>query len=63
MLGMIKKALRLAAAKEGVTAVEYGLIAGGIAVAIVGAVVAFGSPVTGIFARSGDQLKTVPTAH
>jgi pilus assembly protein Flp/PilA len=63
MMSMIKlAALRLAYDRKGVTAIEYGLIAGAIAVAIIGAVVAIGSDITNMFDTAGAQLKTVSGA-
>jgi pilus assembly protein Flp/PilA len=45
--------------RKGVTAIEYGLIAGAIAVAIIGAVVLLGSDINGLFTRAGTALGTV----
>ena len=42
--------------EEGATAVEYGLIIGLIAVVIIGAVVALGSVLNGIFTNVGTNL-------
>jgi pilus assembly protein Flp/PilA len=55
-------AVRLAFDRKGVTAIEYGLIAGAIAVAIIGAVVLIGTDITNMFQAAGDQLKTVSGA-
>lgn len=47
--------------EEGVTAIEYGLIAALIAVVIIGAVTAVGGGLDGIFQYIADQL-SVPAA-
>jgi pilus assembly protein Flp/PilA len=54
--------IRLAFDRKGVTAIEYGLIAGAIAVAIIGAVVLIGTDITNMFQAAGDELKTVSGA-
>ncbi len=41
---------------SGATAIEYGLIAAGIAVAIVGAVNALGTSLSGLFNNVSNQL-------
>jgi pilus assembly protein Flp/PilA len=51
--------IRLAYDRKGVTAIEYGLIAGAIAVAIIGAVVLIGTDISNMFTAAGNQLKTV----
>ena len=43
---------------SGATAIEYGLIAAGIAVAIIAAVFALGEDITGFFTSVSDELKT-----
>jgi len=43
---------------SGATAIEYGLIAAGIAVAIIAAVFALGDDITGFFTDVSTQLKT-----
>ena len=48
--------LRLAADQKGVTAVEYGLIAGLIAVAIIVAVTAVGTDLSTLFTTVGNKL-------
>lgn len=53
--------LRFVKDEEGATAIEYGLIAGLIAVAIIVAVTAIGTDLQGIFQYIADQL-TVPAA-
>ena len=48
---------------SGVTAVEYGLIAGAIAVAIIATVITLGGDVKNLFAAAGSALRsTVPSA-
>jgi pilus assembly protein Flp/PilA len=51
--------LRLLADPKGVTAIEYGLIAGAIAVTIIGAVVLVGSDINNLFTTTGSKLATV----
>lgn len=41
---------------EGATAIEYGLIAGGISLAIVAAVFAFGDDLQGVFTKIGTAM-------
>ena len=41
---------------SGVTAIEYGLIAGAIAVAIIGTVIALGGDIENLFAATGSAL-------
>jgi pilus assembly protein Flp/PilA len=43
---------------EGVTAIEYGLIAGAIAVAIIGTVVALGTDIKNMFTAVGNALNS-----
>jgi pilus assembly protein Flp/PilA len=58
---MIRAALRLFADRRGVTAIEYGLIAGGIAMAILGSVITVGSELNTFFFVAVDAaLLTVP---
>ena len=60
MLANTKQSIRrLLADRKGVTAIEYGLIAGAIAVTIIGAVVLLGSDINGLFTRAGAALGTV----
>jgi pilus assembly protein Flp/PilA len=47
--------------ESGATAIEYGLIAAGISVAIIATVNAIGSQLTGVFGYINTQLKTSPT--
>ncbi len=42
--------------EEGVTAIEYGLIAAGISLAIVGIVAVFGADLVGLFETMSDAL-------
>ncbi|OFW90373.1 MAG: hypothetical protein A3B66_06885 [Alphaproteobacteria bacterium RIFCSPHIGHO2_02_FULL_46_13] len=48
--------------EDGATAIEYGLIAAGIALAISGAVVIFGEQLTGLFTDMGTKLESVKPA-
>ncbi|MBI3707192.1 MAG: Flp family type IVb pilin [Proteobacteria bacterium] len=50
---------RLRGDKQGVTAIEYGLIAGAIAIAIIAAVIAVGGDIKGLFEKTSTSLKTV----
>ncbi len=43
--------------EEGATAIEYGLIAGGISLAIVAAVFAFGEDLSAVFNTIGDKME------
>ena len=45
--------------RSGVTAIEYGLIAGAIAVAIIGTVIALGGNIKNLFAATGNALTSV----
>ena len=51
------KAKALFEDKSGATAIEYGLIAAGIAIAIVAAVFALGEDITKFFTGVSDELK------
>jgi len=46
---------------DGATAIEYGLIAAGIALAIVAAVFAFGSDLNAVFGTLGTTMNSVAT--
>ena len=46
--------------KRGATAIEYGLLAGLIAVAIIVAVTTVGTELNGLFVAVGDQLWAIP---
>jgi pilus assembly protein Flp/PilA len=50
---------RLHGDNTGVTAIEYGLIAGAIAIAIIAAVIAVGGDVKGLFNTTDTQLKSL----
>ncbi len=54
---MSKLALRFLADQSGATAIEYGLIAGLIAVVIIGAVTAVGTKVSAQFNSVGNALQ------
>jgi pilus assembly protein Flp/PilA len=47
--------------RDGATAIEYGLIAGGISLAIVAAVFAFGSDLKTVFNSLGSSMQSVAT--
>ncbi|HZT50780.1 MAG TPA: Flp family type IVb pilin [Stellaceae bacterium] len=47
---------RLRRAESGVTAIEYGLIAGAIAVAIIATIIALGGDIKNLFATTGNAL-------
>lgn len=47
---------RLGRDTSGVTAIEYGLIAGAIAVAIIATVIALGGDIKNLFATTGNAL-------
>jgi pilus assembly protein Flp/PilA len=49
MIKLISKVQAYIQSKEGATAIEYGLIAGGISLAIVAAVFAFGDDLGSVF--------------
>jgi pilus assembly protein Flp/PilA len=49
---------KLSSAKEGATAIEYGLIAAGIAVAIIAAVFALGDEIKNFFTGVQTQLNS-----
>lgn len=46
--------------EDGATAIEYGLIAAGIALAIAAAVVAFGDQLAALFGNMSDTLENAP---
>ena len=50
---------RLLVDKAGVTAIEYGLIAGAIAVAIIAGVMTIGGDIKALFTNTGNALNTV----
>lgn len=49
--------------EEGATAIEYGLIAGLIAVVIIGTVTALGGKIDGVFKEIGDALPDSGSAN
>jgi pilus assembly protein Flp/PilA len=49
---------RLRGDTSGVTAIEYGLIAGAIAVAIIATVIALGGDIKNLFATTGSALNS-----
>jgi pilus assembly protein Flp/PilA len=55
---MIKIVLKYLRDDSGATAIEYGLIAVGIAVAIIGAVNSVGSGLSGVFTTISGKLTT-----
>ena len=48
--------------QEGVTAIEYGLIAGAIAVAIIATVLALGGDISNLFGTTGNALSNVASS-
>jgi pilus assembly protein Flp/PilA len=50
---------RLGGDVSGVTAIEYGLIAGAIAVAIIATVIALGGDISNLFGKTGSALSSV----
>jgi pilus assembly protein Flp/PilA len=63
MLANTKQSIRrLLGDRKGVTAIEYGLIAGAIAVAIIASVLALGSDINNLFARTASAIGTVAPA-
>jgi len=57
MLKLIALVQSYAKKEDGATAIEYGLIAAGIALAIAAAVVAFGDQLTALFEDMGTTLE------
>lgn len=57
----MKTIIRLMHCRRGATAIEYGLIAGGIAVAIAAVVFTIGGDANTIFTSISTKLKTAPT--
>ncbi|MBI3710341.1 MAG: Flp family type IVb pilin [Proteobacteria bacterium] len=55
----VQRLKQLRGDKSGVTAIEYGLIAGAIAVAIIAAVIAVGGDVKGMFDKTHTSLSTM----
>ena len=58
---LIAKVQSFLASDDGATAIEYGLIAAGIALAIVAAVFAFGSDLSNLFTTIGGTMNSVAT--
>lgn len=56
----MKRLLKFFKEEDGATALEYGLMAAGITVAIIVAVLALGGTLRGIFENVDEQLQTVP---
>jgi len=54
----IDAARRFRGDRSGVTAIEYGLIAGAIAVAIIATVIALGGDIKNLFASTGSALSS-----
>jgi pilus assembly protein Flp/PilA len=52
---------RLSREETGATAVEYGLIIGLIAVAVVGVLIVLGPQIAGLFQNVSDTIDTIPT--
>ena len=59
MKKLIAKVHAFVLSDDGATAIEYGLIAGGISLAIVAAVFAFGSDLRGVFNSLGTSMQAV----
>ncbi len=47
---------------SGVTAIEYGMIAGAIAVAIIATVIALGGDIENLFAATGSALRSTTSS-
>jgi pilus assembly protein Flp/PilA len=58
----IKRLMRFLKDEEGVTAIEYGLVAALISVAIIAALTGAGESLNAIFNRMKDDLDTASTA-
>ena len=52
----VERVKQLRSDKSGVTAIEYGLIAGAIAIAIIAAVIAVGGDIKGMFDKTHTEL-------
>lgn len=59
MKNLIAKVHAFILSDDGATAIEYGLIAGGISLAIVAAVFAFGSDLRAVFNTLGSSMQQV----
>lgn len=53
---------RFVKSEDGVTALEYGLIAGLIAIMIIGGATKIGTNLQSVFTTIGDQMSTASTA-
>lgn len=62
MLKLIAKLQAYANDESGATAIEYGLIAGGISLAIVASVFAFGDDLQGVFETIGTAMDNAEAA-
>jgi len=62
MFEILVAARRLRRDVSGVTAIEYGLIAGAIAVAIIATVIALGGDIQNLFASTGSALSSAGTS-
>jgi pilus assembly protein Flp/PilA len=60
LVSTVARALRCE--QEGVTAIEYGLIAGAIAVAIIATVLALGGDISNLFGTTGNALGNVASS-
>ncbi len=60
MLKLVALVQAYATKEDGATAIEYGLIAAGIALAISAAVWAFGGQLTTLFENMGTSLSAAP---
>ena len=58
MIELIVKLTGFIQSVDGATAIEYGLIAGGIALAIVAAVFALGSDLNSVFNVAGNAMQS-----
>ena len=61
MKKLIAKVHAFTLSDDGATAIEYGLIAGGISLAIVAAVFAFGTDLRSVFTTLGTSMQSVST--
>ncbi len=59
MKKLIAKVQAYVMSEDGATAIEYGLIAGGISLAIVAAVFAFGDDLETVFTTIGSAMSSV----
>jgi len=59
MIYGLRAAGALYASDEGVTAIEYGLIAGAIAVAIIATIFALGGDIVNLFGTTGNAMTSM----